>query len=84
MFSHQTVMILSMNCHISHLVLLGRLIGVFNMQYRNVDSEFEENEEFQPKRNTKQSRKKWREIESFKERQKMKRELAYFDDYSFE
>ena len=54
------------------------------MQYRNVDSEFEENEEFQPKRNTKQSRKKWREIESFKERQKMKRELAYFDDYSFE
>lgn len=54
------------------------------MQYRNVNDEFDENEAFQQKRNAKQSKKKWREIESFKERQKMKRELAYFEDYSFE
>ena len=35
--------------------------------------------DFQKKKNTKQSKRKWREIEAFKEQKRMQREMASFD-----
>ncbi|MBA6225052.1 MULTISPECIES: DUF3545 family protein [unclassified Colwellia] len=35
----------------------------------------------QKKKNSKQAKRKWQEIEAFKEKQRMQREMASYDDY---
>ncbi|AZQ84160.1 DUF3545 family protein [Colwellia sp. Arc7-635] len=45
--------------------------------YNDIDDYFDS----QKKKNSKQSKRKWREIEAFKEQKRMQREIAAFDDY---
>lgn len=44
------------------------------------DGEFEAVE---PKKHTRSKKRKWREIEDVKEKQRLKRELSSYDNYSF-
>ncbi|MGB2738977.1 MAG: DUF3545 family protein [Cognaticolwellia sp.] len=45
--------------------------------FNNIDDYFD----YHKKKNTKQSKRKWREIEAFKEQKRMQREIASYDSY---
>jgi len=53
-----------------------------NEQWQELDfSDFDEQDEFEKKKNKKLNKRKWREIEAFKERQLEKRETDYSENY---
>jgi ribosomal protein S4 len=53
-----------------------------NEQWQELDlTEFEDDVEFEKKKGKKQNKRKWREIEDYKEQQREKRELDFSDNY---
>lgn len=51
-------------------------------QWQELDfSEFEEHEQFEKKKSKKQNKRKWREIEAYKEQQRVNKETDYSDKY---
>ena len=42
----------------------------------------DEHTEYQLKKNSKQAKRKWREIEALKEQKRIQREIAFYDSYT--
>tara|TARA_R110000744_G_scaffold308704_1_gene416745 strand:- start:8153 stop:8329 length:177 start_codon:yes stop_codon:yes gene_type:complete len=51
-----------------------------NWQEENLN-DIEEYFDYQKKKNSKKAKRKWREIEAFKEQKRMQREMASYDSY---
>lgn len=52
-------------------------------EWQDLDfSEFEDQEEFEKKKNKKQNKQRWREIEAFKDRQRVRKEIDFIDNYN--
>ena len=67
------------------ITLLALFLNEYAMmkqeQWQELDlSDFEELESFEQKKQKKQSKRKWREIEAIKERNRERKELAYYDN----
>ncbi|MGJ8693153.1 MAG: DUF3545 family protein [Thalassotalea sp.] len=53
------------------------------MKFDDFEDELNDNQsEYEAKKNTKQSKRKWREIDNIKEQQRLRKELLAFDEYN--